>query len=142
MGTGQAVPGLRGGSGRYGLRDGSGAVKSGEASFREGNGFGYGDDDSGGGGRGGGDEDGKKGGDECEDEFGEVDDMATQRSRRKLLGNVVATANSHIHNLVWNEAGELWAFGCGSNGRCGVAYYVVGANPARPRKSRMKAYMS
>mmetsp|Transcript_23110 Transcript_23110/g.41341 ORF Transcript_23110/g.41341 Transcript_23110/m.41341 type:complete len:498 (-) Transcript_23110:95-1588(-) len=64
----------------------------------------------------------------------------TQRER--LLGNVVATANSHIHNLIWNEAGELWAFGCGSGGRCGVGYYFIGANAAKPRKSRMKAYMS
>ena len=65
----------------------------------------------------------------------------TTNQRERLLGDVVATANSHIHNLVWNEKGELYAFGCGSGGRCGVAYFVVGANPAKPRKSRMKAYM-
>mmetsp|Transcript_30840 Transcript_30840/g.69245 ORF Transcript_30840/g.69245 Transcript_30840/m.69245 type:complete len:563 (+) Transcript_30840:190-1878(+) len=64
------------------------------------------------------------------------------RSRKGLIGNVVGVASASIHNLCWNDRGELWAFGCGSGGRCGVAYFVVGANPGKPRKSRMKAYMS
>lgn len=88
---------------------------------------------------------------EGKSEAGEVEDVpdedgagtgASASQRERLLGDVVGTANSHIHNLVWNEEGELWAFGCGSGGRCGVGYYVIGANPSKPRKSRMKAYMS
>ena len=62
-------------------------------------------------------------------------------SRGELIGKVVGAVSASIHNLVWNSRGELWAFGCGSGGRCGVGYFVTGANPDRPRKSRMKAYM-
>mmetsp|Transcript_17400 Transcript_17400/g.20482 ORF Transcript_17400/g.20482 Transcript_17400/m.20482 type:complete len:588 (+) Transcript_17400:11-1774(+) len=63
-------------------------------------------------------------------------------TRSQLLGNVVGASASSIHNLVWNDRGELYAFGCGSGGRCGVGYFVIGANPNKSRKSRMKAYMS
>lgn len=80
--------------------------------------------------------------DEDEDEEKEAAEAGATRPISRGLGDVVGTANGHIHALVWNRDGELWAFGCGSGGRAGVAYYVIGANPDHPRKSRMKAYMS
>jgi len=69
-------------------------------------------------------------------------DVETQWPCEELLRSVVGCASASIHNVVWTEDGALWAFGCGSRGRCGVGYFAVGANPAKPRKSRMKAYMS
>lgn len=69
-------------------------------------------------------------------------DVEAQWPREQLLRGVVGCASASIHNLVWTKDGALWAFGCGSGGRCGVGYFAVGANPAKPRKSRMKAYMS
>ena len=82
------------------------------------------------------------GGGEAKDYEAMLPDTESRWPRRELLGNVVGVASASIHNLCWNSDGELWAFGCGSGGRCGVGYFVIGANPSKPRKSRMKAYMS
>jgi len=32
--------------------------------------------------------------------------------RRQLLGCVAGASSASIHNLCWNDRGELWAFGC------------------------------
>jgi hypothetical protein len=69
-----------------------------------------------------------------EDEQGEVESFGEGSKseelwpRKRLLGNVVGGASSSIHNLVWNDKGELWAFGEGhsSNQLCSLyqLYYL------------------
>ncbi len=62
--------------------------------------------------------------------------------RDELIGSATGIASAAMHSLIWNDRGEIWAFGCGSDARCGVASFAVGDNPERPRKNRMKPYMS
>lgn len=52
---------------------------------------------------------------------------------------VVGVVASALHSAVWDDQGNLYTFGCGSDGRMGLRAYLKGSGQSR---QRMKFYVS
>lgn len=53
--------------------------------------------------------------------------------------NIVSSGAAHIHSVAVGEEGQLFAWGCGSNGRTGLQAFMRGPNGA---KRALKCYVS